>query len=82
MAELKPCPFCGGKAGIYTQNGRFGTFTYIECETCSARSKTISTPYDYDDDRFWNSIYYNRVKEAWNRRYTPSEIDFDYGAED
>ena len=55
MAELKPCPFCGGTGLVYTQQARYNAFAYVKCDTCSARSKTVQTPYEYDDDRFWES---------------------------
>ena len=63
MAELKPCPFCGGEAVLYGQ-----VFYYIVCKSCLAESKG-----NYSEQA---------AIEAWNRRYTPEEIDFDYGAED
>ena len=32
MTELRPCPFCGGKAEAYGEPGRF----WIRCSKCSA----------------------------------------------
>jgi Lar family restriction alleviation protein len=66
--ELKPCPFCGGTALVYTQQSRYNAFAYIQCDTCSTRSKTVPTPYEYDDDRFWGSEAFYRIVRAWNRR--------------
>ena len=41
MAELKPCPFCGGKAFVSARLPYFGeTFTVaVVCEDCNASSK-------------------------------------------
>lgn len=40
--ELKPCPFCGGKAAMksHTECGGFGSYSeivYIKCLECGAR---------------------------------------------
>ena len=79
MAELKPCPFCGG------HDVRKITTLFdcrIFCATCRAsmlrenfikRSSLAETLVEAEPEAI----------EAWNRRYTPtSEIDFDYEAED
>ena len=83
MAELKPCPFCGGKAFRWqcTADGKYksilcervyGVMTnhyMIQCTQCGIGTKVYATS--------------KRCFNAWNRRYTPpSESDFDYGAED
>ena len=54
MAELKPCPFCGGRAVIFsTQYG-----THIECEH-----------YDPDSHRVQISEKTrDKATKAWNRR--------------
>ena len=71
MAELKPCPFCG-RNGI-TIMARFPFYNemtcyYALCSCCGARSAS--------------HIEEQLAIEAWNRRSTPGEIDFDYEAED
>ena len=57
MSELKPCPFCGGKAKLrhYT-SGTFKktTVVYVECCVCRIR-----TPVEFEPEC---------VEEAWNRR--------------
>lgn len=73
MADLKRCPFCGSRAvePFYFDpcDGYQGDLgSYIVC--CSVCSAEVSSR-----DK-------NMAIEAWNRRYTPSEIDFDYEAED
>ncbi len=71
MDELKPCPFCGVKdlhirKLPYKLCGK--EMWNCRCENCYAMT----------------GIQYSKKMaiEAWNRRYTPEEIDFDYGAED
>lgn len=52
MVELKPCPFCGGKAKIF-QDDRF-CFFKVRCVKCYAESS-------YIEDK-------NLAVKAWNRR--------------
>ncbi len=57
MAELKPCPFCGGKAEIYGDNGisletgekcwRY----YIVCTGCPA---LVSGETEAETEKNWN----------------------------
>ena len=59
MAELKPCPFCGGEAVLshnYTGNGH----SYIECTNCKIHSPWFAREFDSSSDQ--NAINY------WNRR--------------
>ena len=58
MAELKPCPFCGGEAFTvenlyYCEPGRVGLWT-VECNGCHA------TTFEYDSEQ--------EAIEAWDRR--------------
>ena len=67
MAELKPCPFCGGEATpVYCENGSQYTSNIlyinkrgtVKCKRCGIRLPRI----------------YSRVSkaiEAWNRRAEP-----------
>ncbi len=61
MSELKPCPFCGGKADYY-----IGGNGYLQCTRCIA-----TIPYEYGlsyEDGKMQAI------AKWNRRYQePSE---------
>ena len=62
MAELKPCPFCGGEAEIVPhrfyneRHGRFETQNYgVECSSCHTSGWL-----------WWETE--QRAIEAWNRR--------------
>lgn len=57
MAELKPCPFCGGEAEyIYEM-----PYNAVECTKCNALGKTIVDSYEQQDGKA-------EAIEAWNRR--------------
>ena len=72
MAELKPCPFCGGEAKyVYAM-----PYNAVKCKKCKSWGKTVLDRYEQRDGKE-NAI------EAWNRRtHETGAIDFDYGAED
>ena len=54
MAELKPCPFCGGEPFIYfSGSSSNGSFAEIICKSCKCQT-----------DRLPES----KAIEAWNRR--------------
>ena len=57
MAELKPCPFCGGEAKIKLfKSGIFKRITvyYAECAVCGNQTKV--------------QFETEQAIEAWNRR--------------
>lgn len=61
MAELKPCPFCGGKEIDVCEEGKmFGksaysrTYLFARCRKCYARTGVHGTK--------------PKTIEAWNRR--------------
>ena len=57
MTELKPCPFCGGKAKyIYRM-----PYNVVKCTKCKVFGKTIVDSYEQQDGKA-------EAIEAWNRR--------------
>lgn len=64
VTELKPCPFCGGKAMIQTfvSNSipRYAT-AICYCEKCNASGKW------FEDVNHDGTFIYKAI-EAWNRR--------------
>ena len=77
MTELKPCPFCGGKAvymrtANYTTRDSVGYDFRIECSVCGA---TIPGAKDYvpfkllgDGSVVITGKGLERAAEVWNRR--------------
>ncbi len=83
MAELKPCPFCGGNARLnYHQSKYYGQndygakyigFTgYIVCNKCRSRGKPVTVICDRVHCCGWKTEMEERMLplaiEAWNRR--------------
>ena len=61
MAELKPCPFCGGEAKLGTKgmgHGATGAFAY--CTECGCASNVYPVRADWCANDLATS--------AWNRR--------------
>lgn len=72
MTELKPCPFCGGKAniGIARVDGSEKTYSIV-CKRCNVG---IFSPRFAENE--WNA--YGNVKDAikaWNRRAAHGNSD-------
>lgn len=57
MIELKPCPFCGGKARLFVSNG-----VRVFCTKCD-----LTTRISVDCERIETSAVEDVIK-AWNRR--------------
>ena len=73
MAELKPCPFCGGRAFptefTYSLDPGYVKVWSVDCVNCMSQTAEFVTE--------------KEAIEAWNKRTDgPGEIDFDFGAED
>lgn len=57
--DLKPCPFCGAKAEMGLNFGRFGT----GCTECSANMRSSEVCGDFENES---------LIESWNTRYVPT----------
>lgn len=56
--ELKPCPFCGGKAQL--DHDGLADYSYVRCMECHARTRDITVAsYHCSDDK---------AIELWNHR--------------
>ena len=72
MNELKPCPFCGGKAAVVS--AQISGVWFIRCKSCTAmigrKTKTISTlcGKEYFETR-------EAAEIAWNRRADDGKAD-------
>lgn len=66
MADLKPCPFCGGEANIVTYQGSKRIF-YIECKGCNA---LMGNPRIMISGMKGKLYFENEAEliEAWNTR--------------
>ena len=71
MAELKPCPFCGGKPYLETRhrafiNAKTTRVAFVRCTECEARTQRVPltdfgcTSYSFKANE--------KAIEAWNRR--------------
>lgn len=70
--QLKPCPFCGGKAHIRNVRENDGRVYYetvcVLCEDCGAQSiRKISDGY------YGKHCSYKEIAELWNHRVKESE---------
>lgn len=77
MAELKPCPFCGGVAGFIakapdTTENKAGYKFVIACTLCGATiPSTEGFAYfhlNFDGSATITSDCLNRAAKQWNRR--------------
>jgi hypothetical protein len=62
VADLLPCPFCGGKAFLeHEHDGDMTPWSYIKCGSCNVRTSgawaTDPCP-----------LFYEAVRAGWNRR--------------
>ena len=82
MAELKPCPFCGGEATthyqpLYTEKG-----VCVFCVECKARSRFFLGDCKYTFYHGEKNVYISMERatsdaiEAWNRRSESKERIF------
>ena len=69
MIELKPCPFCGGKAKLRKQNRTIVEHQtqrncYVYCTECDGRGKRYLEGNTQED----HIIARQLAVESWNRR--------------
>lgn len=58
--KLKPCPFCGGKAELHSQDTPIG-MSYIECRECGVQ---MGGGNDAEALKQWNNRHEDRCDEA------------------
>lgn len=58
MADLKPCPFCGGNAELIKDH--WNGIVYVKCKECDCRCGRIGVSEDYSAT--------DKAVEAWNKR--------------
>jgi Lar family restriction alleviation protein len=74
--ELKPCPFCGGRARILDyDDGNGGYYSICECEKCGAKGSESNCGRNYTVKR-WNErteidrIIKERDEAIWRKEFT------------
>jgi len=76
MTELKPCPFCGGKAKVsfrqsdfmgrnYYGDRKLKYITQVICNRCHARGKPFKTDYMINPYP-WNTIWNGHLDDTVN----------------
>jgi Lar family restriction alleviation protein len=62
MAELKPCPFCGGEAELHHKIEPLciDAYSYVYCTKCGVTTEAFPKSFDHSSDE--------KAIEAWNRR--------------
>lgn len=60
MPELKPCPFCGGKAKLHHKYEMMTGYSYIYCTRCRTETEKFAQSCSHSSDE--------KAIEAWNRR--------------
>lgn len=65
MAELKPCPFCGGNA-VLTHDLTGPGASYIQCKKCGVESVKFIRSFSGSSD--------DQAIEFWNRRANDESI--------
>lgn len=77
MAELKPCPFCGGRAitvktssGINTSSGVFYAQYKVGCNNCKIFFYGDSTGSFMSGEAVTTKNGMEEITKRWNGRYT------------
>lgn len=65
LADLLPCPFCGGNSRIYRESDMdgFGQFLSVRCHTCGCQSQP-----QYAGNGNDCPLTYQEVRDKWNTR--------------
>lgn len=74
MSDLKPCPFCGGKAAIGHEKDfdGFGEFYFVQCTESGCRAKS--------GEKFTSEvcpIFMGEVRDLWNNRPHENKLKAD-----
>lgn len=78
MIELKPCPFCGGRAAVSFKDAGFGGQNYngdkrlkyrvqVICNKCHARGKPITTDWIVNATPYITRFYLEQTKARARR---------------
>lgn len=72
MSELKPCPFCGGKATL-EDYGLNRNFVAVQCLNCGAKTRLFAKDIHLGETAFdaWN----NRINEEKVKKYPWESYD-------
>lgn len=76
--NIKPCPFCGGQADLYSDlNDPYegGYIVFGKCEVCGSRGKAFHVAEDPLETGNWGTPRCNDAVEAWNLRRADSEYE-------
>lgn len=73
MNDLKPCPFCGGKAEICSgfENKFLGKYWYVRCISCYSRGSGIfESMKELQPNQEYEAIkrVWDKAIKAWNGR--------------
>lgn len=65
--KIKKCPFCNGDAELYSANGKYGYFSFVQCTFCGSQGKTYSLGKEREENWADSLSAINAIK-AWNTR--------------